>query len=1146
MFGEVGGYTPCSCCGGFHAVFESEIVSPVAALNADDRGELGPNGKSSFTTSEAAAQISRSNVSWGSGLGQAATVNFAFRSAAPGTLPTDVSGFARFNDTQIAVTLQSLQGWSDVANITFNRVNDGDGYSNSATMLFSNYTSGQTGSAAFAYLPGASSVGSSSGDVWVNSSIAYNATPVLLNYGFQVLTHEIGHAIGLSHPAAYNADEGVSITYSADATYYEDSRQYTLMSYFSEANTGGNFNAAGGGRQYAASPLLDDIAAAQRLYGANATTRAGDTIYGFNSTADRVWFAAVGASTDVIFAVWDGGGNDTLDFSGYAENQLIDLRQGAFSNVGGLTGNVAIAIGAVIESAIGGSGSDQLIGNSGDNTLTGGLGSDVIDGGLGTDTAVFSGARSAYAISFDGFTTTISGPDGADTLRNVEAFRFADQMVAAQATSGGLNVSGDIAGNLIDGAGLNDQLSGLGGDDTLNGLDGDDLLSGGTGNDVLNGGGGQDRLTGGADNDTMDGGDGTDVVQLQGLTGAGVTLNLVTGVSTGGDGVDTVRNIENISGSVYADVITGTAGNNAIDGGGGSDTVRAGAGDDVVGLGAASFGGGAPDIVKAQGTANAAIGSAVNIDSGFDLLARADVANATTVPHATIAGRTHGGVEYYAFTVGANTAATFDIDGAGFDSTLRILNAGGGELASNDDNNGDNGGDRTDSLLTYTFQTAGTYYVEVAEWSTTSGSAFTTKAPAAGLAYTLHVSIPNHAVVPLTAIGGFIDGETGNDSLLGGLGPDTIFGGEGTDTIFGGGGNDGLLQGNQGEDIVSGGEGDDFVFGGQGNDTLSGGSGADFVQGNIGADIITGEGGDDTLVGGQNDDTLSGNEGNDLMLGDLGNDQLQGNVGNDTLQGGVGSDALFGGDGIDVASFTKAVTQYYFEATTPGDWRIHDGGDVDALSSMEWGQFGSAPIEALNVLAAKSFDSYGYMLGYPQLLAAFRDNPLGAYQHYTQTGQAEGRVADSFDGLAYIASHRDLIQSLGTDGLSGSRHFALSGQAEGRTITFSPTNYLAAHADLRAAFGTDAEAATRHYIQYGFAEGRSTGASRSPADLDAKTDAAGGPIMALETASNNDLDLVGAHAGMRHDAAGVAEAYADAAPVIHTATLFDDQASLFA
>ncbi len=1078
-FGEVGGYSRCGCCGGFHAIFDAGELSPYSALNADDRGGVGPNSKDSFTTAEAAAQLGRNNVTWGSGLGQGASVNFAFRSTAPTTLPTDTTGFQRFNDAQIAATLQALQAWADVANITFTRVSDADGYSNSATILFSNYTAGQDGAGAFAYTPGSAAVTSNSGDVWVNSSIASNANPVLLGYGFHTLTHEIGHAIGLSHPAAYDAEEGVSITYANDAVYYEDSRQYTVMSYFSETNTGGNFNSAGGARQYSAAPLLDDIAAAQRLYGANLTTRTGDTVYGFNSNADRAWFAATSAAIDVIFAVWDAGGTDTFDFSGYADTQLIDLRQGAFSNVGGLTGNVAVAIGAVIENAIGGSGADRLIGNGGANVLTGGAGADTIDGGLGNDTAVYSGARSQYSITVSGNTTTISGPDGTDVLINVETFRFSDQSVAAAAPTGGLTISGDVTDNLIEGTAFADSLSGLGGNDTLNGQDGNDSLNGGAGTDRITAGAGADTVIGGAGNDTLDGGEGFDVAVFQGASGTGVSVNLANGAVSGGDGIDSLTGFEGLTGSAFADTLIGDGGDNIIDGAGGSDLLRGGAGADrITASGAPGQTGGAPDIVKAQATANGTIATAVNIDGGFDLLARPDVNNPTTIPHATVAGRTHGNVEYYAFTVGANTTVVIDIDGAGFDSSLRIFNANGTELAANDDNNGDNGGERTDSFLTYTVQAAGTYYVQVAEWASGSDSSFTSKPPAAGLAYTLHVSVPGHAVVPATLVGSTIEGEDGNDTLNGSNGGDTIFGGTGNDLILGSDGSDGLLQGGQGDDTVDGGAGDDFLFGGQNADILYGRSGADFVQGNLGSDFLFGGTGADTMLGGQGNDTLRGDDGDDLILGDLGDDQLFGETQADTLFGGAGSDTLDGGDGIDLAVYSKTASAYFLESTGGGGWRVHDGvTDIDTLSGVEQGLFSGGSIESLDALAGKSFDAYGYMLGYADLLSAFRNNPLGAYQQYIQSGQAEGRVVDSFSGLSYIASHADLIQLLGVNENAGSRHYVLNGQAEGRGVTFSGANYLAAHADLRAAFGNDVEAATRHYIQYGFAEGRSTGAS---------------------------------------------------------------------
>lgn len=780
-FGDIDGYPICGCCGHFHAIID-DGTSPLGFLNGDDRGSIGSNGKISLSITGAGTQITRSNVSWATTLGQPATVDFSFRSTAPATMPSDTAEFSRFSDLQIAVTLLALQSWSDVANIVFNRISDVDGYSNNATMVFGNYGSGSAGAAAFAYLPNNRSVASNSGDVWINSSLSYNATPVALGYGFQVLTHEIGHAIGLSHPAAYNAGPGQSLTYANNAGYYEDTRQYSVMSYFSETNTGGAF----GGR-YSAVPLLDDIAAAQRLYGANLTTRTGDTVYGFNSNAGRSWFQASNVGSALIFAVWDAGGNDTFDFSGYTQNQVIDLRQGAFSNVGGLIGNVAIALDATIEAAIGGLGNDTITGSAGDNLITGNGGNDTIDGGLGSDTVVYSGQRSAYTVTWNGRVGTVTGPDGTDTLTNVEFLSFADQTIAA-APTGGLIVGGDITDNVMAGTAFADQLNGGGGNDTISAGAGDDLIEGGSGNDTLNGQDGNDILVGGVGNDALNGGGGVDTADYASAAAA-VTVNLAAGAATGGAGSDTLTSIEQVRGSIYSDTLTGSAGNDRLDGNGGNDILRAGAGDDVLIAGAGAATGGAPDILKGSAVANGGFGQAVSLDNGFDLLATTAIANSTTIPHATVVATTHGGFEYYAFTVAAGSTITLDIDGASFDSTLRLYGPDQASVAFNDDSNPDGGND-TDSQLSFTATQSGVYYVAVGRWASGTGADVVSNAPAAGSTYTLHVSVANHSVVPLTVLGSSLFGEAGNDTLLGGAAADLLDGGTGNDTLIGGDGTD--------------------------------------------------------------------------------------------------------------------------------------------------------------------------------------------------------------------------------------------------------------------------------------------------------------------------------------------------------------------
>lgn len=78
----------------------------------------------------------------------------------------------------------------------------------------------------------------------------------------------------------------------------------------------------------------------------------------------------------------------------------------------------------------GSAGADTLHGNSGDDVLSGLAGNDFIDGGTGRDTVRYPGNRSAVTVAMtpDGFTAT--GPDGIDSLVNVERLQFDDVKVA--------------------------------------------------------------------------------------------------------------------------------------------------------------------------------------------------------------------------------------------------------------------------------------------------------------------------------------------------------------------------------------------------------------------------------------------------------------------------------------------------------------------------------------------------------------------------------------------------------------------------------------------------------------------------------------------------------------------------------------------
>jgi serralysin len=719
---------------------------------------------------------------WGD-MGVSEKLTYSFVTTANDNITPGISGFQTYSaDQQIAVRT-ALAKYSDIAGLTFTEVAD----STNVQLRFfrDDLTSVGSGkSAGYTWLP-------ANGDVHINTIYQDLAAG---NYGFQVLVHEIGHALGFKHAGNTGAgsDEGPFLPSS------EDNTNNTVMSY-----------------NLTVSNMTDmamfDKAAIHYIYGVNPNARSGNDTY---HISERY--------------IWDGAGIDTISANEQTQAVSLNLTAGSWIYAGAKSDSILaenqafLGYGTAIENAVGGSGDDTLQGNALNNTLDGGLGADTMSGDLGSDTYYVDNLgdavveTSALASEIDSVYSSVSY----SLSTNLE-YLILTGLSATNATGNSQNnvLLGNSSSNILDGSsGLDTMSGGLGNDtyyvdnlgdavvetstlasetDTVNSSVSYSLSSnveniallgvaainatGNSQNNLLSGNAAANSLNGGTGIDTMIGGLGNDSYYVDN------TGDVVTETSTLSTETDTVNssisytlgnNLENLTltgldainatGNTYNNVLQGNSAANILNGSTGADSMTGGLGNDTY-----------------------------YIDNVGD-----KIAESSTL--ATEIDRVYSSVSY---TLSSNLE---NLTLTGNAAINAIGNAQKNTLLGNSAPNSLNGSSGADSMAgglgndIYYIDNTGDVVVETSTLATEIDTVNSS------VSYTLKSNFENLTLTGTAAINGV--GNTLKNTMSGNNANNILNGDGGTDKLLGGAGNDTLIGG-AAKDILSGGTGaDTFLF----------------------------------------------------------------------------------------------------------------------------------------------------------------------------------------------------------------------------------------------------------------------------------------------------------------------------------------------
>jgi Ca2+-binding RTX toxin-like protein len=636
--------------------------------------------------------------------------------------------------------------------------------------------------------------------------------------------------------------------------------------------------------------------------GGNDTVYSALSTYTLGANIENGRIVATGAAnltgnplSNVLYA---GSGNNVLDGAG--GNDTVSY---AFATVG-----VTVSLAIATAQATGGSGSDTLIsienltGSSFNDNLTGNAGNNILDGGLGNDLFHYTLGSGNDVITDTGGEDGIELGDSLDLLYSGwNIYRSSNDLIIDFHGQGRITVRDQYLGlPIVETLAWSDDALPYTFSNSLTASPGNDALIGTSSGEVINGGGGDDLIFGNAGNDTLSGGDGDD------------ELN-------GGSGDD----------SLY-----GGAGDDHFSGQGGQDVIDGGDGEDEVEYSFESGG----VIINFSGVTQNVAGH---------LLANGRVLHADGVTEDTLtsiedvhgtnfADVFYGGSGHRDFkggrgndTIVGGTDPNSSVSAESLDGPLgMIVNLSNASIMING--------------VTVASRTA----------RDSHGDTDTFVLSAGGLA--IEGAVHDDYLRGRDDASTWMDGNAGNDTLIGGAFPDVV---EYDDDPEGGGiygaivnlsassitaagvtghagnvtvganqandcfGDTDMLISIEGvvssdlNDYLVGSSGANWLGGNDGNDTLDGGAGNDYLDGGDGIDTVsylyatsTGSTGvtlDLSLVNASGQATASGISGADLiknienLTGSNYADRLTGNSGANILNGGTGADTLTGGDGSD-------------------------------------------------------------------------------------------------------------------------------------------------------------------------------------------------------------------------------------------------------